>query len=75
MAEAPGQVCWGKACPSALTCCSPWVPAQARKEGFLVWGWFPSTHNALRAGLALPSPEAAALGGGRLPSKAALPRA
>lgn len=58
MAGAPGQV-W-----SALTCCSPWPPFQARKEGFLVWGWFPSTHNAFHAGLDLPGPETAAVGGG-----------
>lgn len=58
VAATPGQV-W-----LALTCRSPWPPPQARKEGFLVWGWFPSTHNAFQPGLAPPGPETTAVGGG-----------
>lgn len=67
VAATPGQV-W-----SALTCRSPWPPPRARKEGFLVWGWFPSTHNAFQSGLAPPGPETAAVGEGRGAWKAALP--
>lgn len=42
----------GQACPLALTCSSPWACTQARKEGFLVSGLVPSTHNGVGADLA-----------------------